>query len=127
MTNVVNAIDDIFVTLEKTFKGFPIEWKKYASDAKRIYNSAKHQGKWAATEIIRHQEFIVNNMRRVRFEGLNAARAKRNIDYHRREMEAIFEGTTNIIAWETARAWSEASKVFIGVIVGLVKGLITKI
>ncbi len=121
------AIDDIFSTLEETFKGFPIEWKKYAKETKRIYNYASHTFQGSGDKIIKNQKLIVDMMRRVRFEGLDAARANRNISYRQRQIEAIFESIGNTLAWETARAWNEMTKVLINLIVGGVKGLLSSL
>lgn len=81
-------------------------------------------GKRVSRQVLDQQEAIADILRRVRFDGLDAKRAKRNMSYRRRQVAVIFERAKNKIAIELAEEYNEMAGDILAAVVLVVKGII---
>ncbi len=91
---------------------------------RRLVEIAAKTSKKAAQDVLAQQEAIADMMRRVRFEGLDAANAKRNISYRKRQITAIFERVKNKGARLLAKEYNEMASNILTALGLIVKGII---
>ena len=91
---------------------------------RRLVEIAAKTSKKAAQDVLAQQEAIADMMRRVRFEGLDVANAKRNISYRKRQITAIFERVKNKGARVLAKEYNEVASNFLTALWLIAKGVI---
>lgn len=91
---------------------------------RKLVEIAARTSKKAAREVLAQQEAIADMMRRVRFEGLDAKRAQRNVSYRKRQITAIFERVKNKGARLLAKEYNEMASNILTALWLIAKGII---
>lgn len=90
----------------------------------KLVELAAKTSKKAAQDVVMQQEAIANLMHRVRFKGLDAKRAQRNISYRKRQITTIFERVKNKGARILAKEYVEMASDIVSALVLIAKGII---
>lgn len=79
-----------------------LNFDDYAARGKKLFALVKKKSAQAAKDMAEHQLAILGMMRRVRFEGLKARVANRNINYRKHQIRVIAKRLNNRAAYEQA-------------------------
>ncbi len=90
----------------------------------KLVELAAKSSKKAAEDVLEQQEKIADLMRRVKFHGLDAKRAQRNISYRKRQITTIFERVKNKGARILAKEYVEMASDIVSALVLIAKGII---
>lgn len=101
-----------------------IDFDGFKERGLKLVKLAAKTSKIAAAQVVDQQELILDLMRRVQTEGLDAKRAQRNISYRKRQITAIFERVKNKGARILAKEYVEMASDIVSALVLIAKGII---
>lgn len=101
-----------------------IDFDGFKERGLKLVKLAAKTSRIAAAQVVDQQELILDLMRRVQTEGLDAKRAQRNISYRKRQITTIFEGVKNKGARILAKEYVEMASDIVSALVLIAKGII---
>lgn len=114
------TVDSILDALEAS----QLDLQGLRDRGRRLVEIAAKTSKIAAAQVVDQQEAIADLMRRVRWSGLDAKRAQRNISYRKRQITTIFERVKNKGARILAKEYNEMASDILTALLLIAKGII---